>query len=157
MKVKFIISIVSFLFLFTSCSSVKVDYEKHIDFSRYKTFAYIKDGIGSEKLPVKYKKIIVYEIDRFIKEENLQPDVNHPDLLVLIEPDFHKRYDVYAPGIYHSRKSYEGSIIIKFIDAKTNRPIWTGKFYLNFSNSGQLRRYIRKKLSKLADKYPPYY
>ena len=52
--------------LLVSCSSVKVNYDKNADFSKYKTFAYVKDGILRSKLPRKFKRIIVYGIDDFL-------------------------------------------------------------------------------------------
>jgi Domain of unknown function (DUF4136) len=69
------------LFIFTSCSSVRVnqDYDKNADFSQYKTYAYQKSGIDKVEISDLDKKRILRSIDEvmgakgFTKSEN--PDV----------------------------------------------------------------------------------
>ncbi len=158
MKHSFFLLVLSFVI--TSCSSVKVRFDQNVDFQQYNTFAYVKDGISRSKLPTSYKKALVYEVDRFLKNENLHPDKNRPDLLVIITPDFHKRIDIYDRVHFHGRhvykeKSLEGRIKIKLLDARANKKVWEGAFYIRAENSAQFKRLLRKKLKRLAEKYPP--
>ena len=141
-----------------ACSPVKVTYDKSAPFRQYRRFAYVKSRHETH-LPVKYQRIIVYEIDRFIKALPLEPDRSRPDILVKIDMDFHRRVDVYHEpfiGIHHSmrKKSYEGTVRIIFTDARTGKKVWEAVFGLNFSRESELRRMLKKYLLKALEKYP---
>ena len=157
-KILFLAYVLIFI-SFTNCSSVKVTYDKEAPFSQYKTFAYVKPQ-HKILLPVEYQKIIYHSIDRFIRDIPLRPDAHQPDILVRIEMDFHKRYDMYAPPVYpppamHGRRSYEGNIDIIFIDARSNREVWKARFPLIFSSRKDLMHQLEKRLRRLKESYPP--
>jgi hypothetical protein len=160
MKIKYFLALLVAGMLLVSCSSVKVNYDESVDFSKYKTFAYIKNGISKSKIPRKFKRVIVYEIDEFLKNENLVPDKYRPDLYVKLYIDVHKRYDVYPEPVYYGERiyktrSYEGKIQVELIDAETKKSVWKGTFSVHFRNTAQLESQMRNYLSKLAEKYPP--
>ena len=143
-------------FLFLSCSGVKYTYDKDTDFSKYKTFVYTKKGMSQAKLSPVYKKIIAESIHAYIIREGLSPASAHPDMVIDIIPDFHKRIDVY-PSPYGKRilKSKEGTLTIRFSDADTHRVVWEAKTYLKFKNKKELRQRLQKKLEKIFAHYPP--
>ncbi|NPA43266.1 MAG: DUF4136 domain-containing protein [Chlorobi bacterium] len=146
-----------FAWLLASCSSVKVTYDRSVDFSRYRTFAYIKDPeVKKSGLPEKYLRIIVRASDRFIKSLGLRPDPRSPDLLVKIVPRFHKRVDVYPGPPYAgpARPAYEGTVALVFIDARTGKKVWEGRFPLLFQSRASLEAQLEKRLRELARKYP---
>jgi len=156
---KLLIFIAIMPFFLTGCSSVKVRYDKNTNFNRYKTFAYVKPVKERRGIPPEYQRIIVRSVDRYIRSIPLMPDAKHPDVLVRIEMDFHKRIDVYN-DFHHrgmavrKRKSYEGVVEIVFIDAATKDVIWTGWFPLRFANERELKYQLERQLRKLRRKYP---
>jgi hypothetical protein len=84
------------LFLFSACSSVRVDtdYDKNVTFKEYKTFAFYKDGIDKVEISDIDKKRILRAIEQqmiakgFTKSEN-------PDLMVNIFAKANEKVDVY--------------------------------------------------------------
>ncbi len=148
--------VILFFFIITlnSCQSVYVTADKDFHINSYKTFAYVKDGLSESKLSKEYKKIIVYETDRFLKTAGLKNSIKNPDLLIVIKPYFHKRIDVYVRPYGTSKiPSKEGHVTVQFIEAKTNKKVWEGKIPLRFKNKAELKRYIRKKYDKILEKY----
>ena len=76
------------LFIVASCSSVSVnsDYDKNVDFSAYKTYAYHKAGIDKveisdldkRRIVVYSKEIQYYNIDSFEKQIENEDDLIFP-------------------------------------------------------------------------------
>jgi hypothetical protein len=151
------IILVSFLFItLYSCSSVKINYDKNIDFSTYHTFAFFKKGLDNLKLPAQKKRLVVKVISQTLEQKGFRKSTS-PDFVVNIFTDLYKRIDVY-PGYYapwHRRvyKSIEGKMYIDIVDVKTKRVVWTGETFINLQ--GNDNRKIKKAIEKLLEKFPP--
>ncbi len=146
------------VFLLISCSSPRVVYDKNTDFSKYKTFAYYKKDMIAAELNKDYKSVIAFETDHILKSAGLVPSAD-PDLIVRIIPSFHERIDIYFdywrfPPVPEKKKSLEGNLKIKLIDARTKKSVWETEFFLMFKNKNQLQRLLQKKLEKAFMKYP---
>ncbi len=139
----------------SSCSSTKIDYDKNTDFSQYKTFAFFKKGIVNLNVPASKKKFILKAISQALLNKGFTKS-SHPDFIVNVFTDLHKRIDVY-PGYFpyrrHISKSIEGDFYMDIVDIKTKKVVWTGKTYLDLS--GNDYKAFRRAIAKLLAKFPP--
>ena len=142
----------------TSCSSTKITYDKNIDFSQYKTFAFYKKGIDALPMPGAKKKIILKAIAKALQEKGFTKSAQ-PDLIVNVFTDIHKRIDVY-PGYYtpfyrrmYVEKSKEGTVYIDIVDMKRKKVVWSGSRYVNYKSNDA--KAITRAIYKLLEKFPP--
>lgn len=166
------LSLLLFVAVLTSCSSVRVssDYDKSVDYSQYKTYAFYKDGIDKVEIHDLDKRRILKAIERELQAKGMTASEN-PDLLVNIFTDATERVDVnqwgygygwgYSPwgwgGNYASvSKTTEGTLYIDLIDGKKKELIWQGV------GEGVLTKNIERKeerinefVNKILAKYPP--
>jgi hypothetical protein len=165
--------LVLLFFTLASCSSVTVnaDYDKTVDFTKYKTFAYMKEGINKLEISDLDKRRILRAVDEqmlakgFVKSET-------PDFLVNIFTKSHEEVNVYSSwgygwgygyspyygfgGYPYVSTSIEGTLYIDFIDAKKNELFWQG------IGSGYLTQDIDRKEQRINEfatqilaQYPP--
>ncbi len=147
------------VFVLASCSTPKVTYDRHTDFSRYHNFAYIKKDLLDAPLYPQIKKIIATEVHRTLLQKNLTPS-KKPDLLVRIIPSVHKRVDVYVRrdmfGLDKTKyESHEGTITVELIDFHSKKTVWRTTFYINFNSNRSLKKVLDKKLSQAFAHFPP--
>jgi len=154
----YFLSFVLISFLVTSCSSTKITYDKTVDFSQYKTFAFFKKGLDNLRIPVQKKRFVVKTISEALLQKGFTKS-SHPDLIVNIFTDLHDRVDVY-PRYYspfYSRsyieKSKEGTLFIDIVDMNKKKVVWSGSRYLNLS--GNDYKALKRAIYKLLDKFPP--
>lgn len=156
--------------LLASCSSVNVssDYDKSVDYSQYKTYAFYKDGIDKVKVHDLDKKRILKAIERELQAKGMTASDN-PDVLVNIFTEASERVDVnqwgygwgWNPWVWGGNtatvsRTTEGTLYIDLIDAKKKELVWQGM------GEGVLTKNIERKeerinefVSKILAKYPP--
>lgn len=164
-----------FLFILGSCSSIRVnsDYDKSVDFSQYKTYAFHKRGIDRVEISGLDKKRILNAIDVELGKKGMTKSEN-PDLLVNIFTKERERIDVdqyYAgwgygwgygwnPYLWGGRtyvSSYvEGTLYIDLIDAKKKELVWEGEGvgYLT-ENRERKESQINEFVAKILAQFPP--
>ena len=163
------------LLLFTACSSVRVatDYDKEVDFSKYKTFAFYKPGIDKAKISDLDKKRILRAIEANLLEKGFTKSEN-PDILVSIFTKERERVDVYNDSFGYGwgwnpwwygnywgntiSKTTEGTLFIDLIDAKTKQLVWQGigtSSLVTYGSVDQKIERINKIVSEILEKYPP--
>lgn len=174
MKTLKILSLLLF-FILSSCSSIKVnsDYDKNIDFTQFKTFAFYKNGIDKVEISDLDKKRILRSIDEAMTAKGFTKNET-PDLLVNIFTKEREQVDVnrfnsgwgygwgygwnpYMWGGNTSVSRYtEGTLYIDLIDAKKKELIWQGE------GEGVLTKDTNKKdekikefVVKILEQYPP--
>ena len=162
------------LMMVSSCSSVRVasDYDKNVDFSTYKTFAFYKTGIDKAEISDLDKRRILRAIESemiakgFTKSEN-------PDILVSIFTKSREKVNVYnngwgpygygwgwSPyywGNYNTvSTSTEGVLYIDLIDSNKKELVWqgVGTGYLT-QNMEKKEERIKEFVSSIFEKYPP--
>ena len=142
----------------TSCSTTKITYDKNVDFSRYKTYAFYKKGLDALRIPPKKKKIVLRAISEVLLDKGFTKS-SHPDFIVNIFTDIHDRIDVY-PGYYspfyrrqYIEKSKEGTVFIDIVDLKTKKVVWSGSQYINYRHNDL--KAIKKAVYKLLENFPP--
>ncbi|WP_300566007.1 DUF4136 domain-containing protein [Flavobacterium sp.] len=171
--IKFLI--VAVLFAMTSCSSVRVnsDYDKTVNFSQYKTYAFHKSGIDKAEISDLDKKRILRAIDVQLASKGFTKSET-PDLLVNIFTKERERVDVnqynagwgygwgygWNPYFWGGRTyvstSTEGTLYIDLIDAKNKELIWQGMGtgYLTQDTNKKDER-INEFVSKIIAEFPP--
>lgn len=159
----------------TSCSSVRVnqDYDKNVDFSQYKTYAYHKAGVDKVEISDLDKKRILRSIDEVMAAKGFTKSET-PDLLINFFTKEREQVDVnqfnmgwgygwgfgWSPWMWGSNTSVnrftEGTLTIDVIDAKKKELIWQGQ------GEGVLTKNVDKKdekikefVSKILEQYPP--
>jgi hypothetical protein len=162
------------LFLLSSCSSVRVnaDYDKKVDFSQYKTYAYVKASIDKVEISDLDKKRILNSIDDALSSKGFSKS-NNPDMLISIFTKESERVDVYNNnswgmgfgwgwnpywGMNYNRvyTTPEGTLFIDIFDGNSKEMIWQGE------GSGYLTKDTHKKderikefVDKILEQYPP--
>jgi hypothetical protein len=138
----FILPIIA-LFLFASCSSVRVasDYDTKVNFNQYTTYAFFKPGIDKAEISDLDKRRILRAIDAEMGAKGMQKSET-PDVMISFFTKAKERVDVYQRhygwghpwgwGWGHPwggttvSKTTEGTLYIDIIDAKTNELVWQG-------------------------------
>ena len=153
----------------SSCCSIRVnsDYDKKVDFSLYKTFAFYKSGIDKVEISDLDKKRILRSIDEVMTTKGFSKSET-PDILVNFFTKEREQVDVnnwgygwgwnpYMWGGNISTYRYvEGTLYIDLIDARKKELIWQGE------GEGVLTKDTNKKDEKIKEfvtqilaQYPP--
>jgi hypothetical protein len=162
------------LFVLASCSSVSVnsDYDKKVDFTQFKTYAFLKSGIDKAEISDLDKKRILRSIDEAMTTKGFSKSET-PDMLISIFTKENQRVDVYnqngfgwgwnwspywGMGIGYSTvsSSPEGTLYIDVLDAKTKELVWQGEGsgYLT-KNTDEKDARIKEFVDKILAQYPP--
>lgn len=177
MKTFKLLSVVCFLFL-VSCDAVRVycDYDKKVDFTQFKTFAFYKQGIDKVEISDLDKRRILHAIEDELLTKGFSKSDN-PDLLVNIFTKSREQVDInqfnagwgYGWGFGWNpwgfggfggqttvATSTEGTLFIDLIDTKKKEMVWQGE------GQGELTRNVDKKdekikafVTKILTQYPP--
>ncbi len=163
------------LFVLSACSSVSVysDFDKGVDFSQYKTYAFHRKGIDRVQISEMDKKRILQAIDLELGKKGMAKSEN-PDLLINIFTKEREQVDVnqynmgwgygwrggWNPYLWGGQNfvstSTEGTLYIDLIDSKRKELIWEGEGvgYLTQNRSGKDAR-INEFVAKILAQYPP--
>lgn len=164
-----------FIVFLWSCSSIKVnsDYDKQVDFSPYKTYAFHKNAIDKVEISDLDKKRILRSIDETMSAKGFSKSDN-PDVLIAFFTKEREQVDVtqynagwgygwgwgWNPYLWGGNTNVsrytEGTLYIDIIDAKKKELIWQGE------GEGVLTKDTEKKdekikefVSKILEQYPP--
>lgn len=173
--------------LLIGCSTIMVseDYDRRAPFTSYKTFDWMPKP---EKMPANARAAIenspllgkrIQDIaESILTAKGLAPSKNNPDILINYYVGFKDRVDItgwgyfYGPrwgyywpylGPYDDYTYTEGTLVLDFVDAKTNELVWRGvadKALYDYFYGGAARhtfsdRELTKILNTLLDQYPP--
>jgi hypothetical protein len=149
MKSRITIIIISLcVFIFSGCSStlkVTTDYDKSVDFSKYKTFAFYKMKVTDNVSSLNQERILNSIKAEMIKKGFTQNE-DAPDMLInttaILQDKQSVSANTYGYGGYYRPYGWgggyggtttvnvyeykDGSIIIDIIDASTQKLIWQG-------------------------------
>lgn len=163
------------LFVLTSCTSVRVasDFDKKVDFSQYKTFAFYKAGIDKVEISDLDKKRILRAIETELLAKGFSLSEN-PDLMVSIFTKSNEQVNVnqynagwgygwgwgYSPymmgGMASVSRHTEGTLFIDLIDAKKKELVWQGEGQgVLTQNSGDKEKRINEFVAQILQQYPP--
>ena len=164
------------LVITASCSSVSVnsDYDKNVDFSSYKTYAFYKTGIDKVEISDLDKRRILRAIEEQMAAKGFTKSEN-PDLLVNIFTKSREQVSVnqfnagwgYGWGFGWNpymmgggqttvSTSTEGTLYIDLIDAKKKEMIWQGEGIGNLTkNVDKKDEKVNEFVTKILAQYPP--
>lgn len=164
------------IFVLASCSSVNVynDYDKQVDFSQFKTFAFYKTGVDKVEVSDLDKKRILKSIEAEMLAKGFTKSEN-PDLLVNFFTKSREQVDVNAfnnswgygygygwnPYIWGGnrttvRTTTQGTLFIDLIDAKKKEMIWQGEGAGEiFKNQNNKEERIQEFVTQILKQYPP--
>ncbi|MEL4306551.1 DUF4136 domain-containing protein [Joostella sp. CR20] len=160
--------------LMSACASINVssDYDRQVDFSQYKTFAFYKPGIDKAGISDLDKKRILKAIQYELQNRGYRLSEN-PDVLVSIFTKEVDRVNVYNNvgwgwgwygnpywgGGYNSvTTETEGSLYIDLIDAGKKELVWQGKGTGNLVTNGNLAKKeerISEFVKEILAQFPP--
>jgi hypothetical protein len=149
------------------------DYDKNVDFSQYKTYAFHKKGIDRVEISELDKKRILHAIDNELSKKGMTKSET-PDLLINILTKERERVDVsqyhagwgygwgwgWNPYLWGGRTyvstSTEGTLYIDLIDAKKKELVWEGEGvgYLT-QNRNEKEKQINEFVAKILAQFPP--
>lgn len=172
------IKLLPLLLLFTlgSCSSIRVnsDFDKNVDFSQYKTYAFHKNGIDKVEISQLDKKRILRAIDAELSNKGMTKSDN-PDVLINIFTKEREKVSVnqfnagwgygwgwgWNPYMWGGQQniatsSTEGTLFIDLIDAKKQELIWQGEGvgYITQNRTDKEKR-INEFVAKILAQFPP--
>jgi hypothetical protein len=174
MKAFKLLAIILFLSL-SSCSSISVynDYDKGVDFSQYKTYAFHKRGIDKVQISELDKKRILNAIDLELSKKGMTKSEN-PDLLINIFTKEREQVDVsqfnmgwgygwgwgWNPYLWGGQSfvttSTEGTLFIDLIDARKKELVWEGEGIGYLTENRSLKeKQINEFVAKILAQYPP--
>lgn len=164
------------LVLMTSCAAINVnnDFDKNVDFSQYKTFAFYKPGVDKVEISDLDKKRILKSIELemrakgFVKSET-------PDLLVNFFTKSREQVDVntfnngwgygwgfgWNPWMWGGNQASvtritSGTLFIDLIDANKKEMIWQGQGDGEiFKNQSKKEERIQEFVTEILKQYPP--
>ena len=164
------------IFLVVSCSSVNVynDYDKKVDFTQFKTFAFYKPGVDKVEISDLDKKRILKSIEAEMLAKGFTKSEN-PDLLVNFFTKSREQVDVNAfnnswgygygygwnPYIWGGnrttvRTTTQGTLFIDLIDAKNKEMVWQGEGAGEiFQNQKNKEERIGEFVKEILKQYPP--
>lgn len=152
----------------SACSSLRTafDYDKQADFSRYKTFAFYKEGMDQLKVNDIDKKRFIQAVVNDLQSKQLTKSTENPDLLVniiitgkdrmSITDDYPYGYGWWYPMPSMTVRQYtESTIYIDLIDREKNQLVWQGKGTDEFNASESDRdTRIQETVTKILAQYP---
>lgn len=162
-------------FLVSSCGSIRVnsDYDKKVDFSNYKSFAFLKSGIDKMQISDLDKKRIMHSIEEVMTTKGFTKSES-PDLLINIFTKEREQVDVnqfnagwgygwgygWNPYLWGGQSSInrytEGTLYIDLIDAKKKELIWQGEGEGTITkDTNKKEALIKEFVTKILEQYPP--
>ncbi len=159
-----------------SCQAVHInsDYDKQVDFSKFKTYAFYKTGIDKVEISDLDKKRIMRSIDEqmtlkgFVKSET-------PDMLINISTKEREQVNVnqfnagfgygwgfgwnpmfWGGGMNNISTFAEGTLLIDLIDSGKKELFWQGEGVGHLTqNTDRKDKNINEFVSRILSQYPP--
>ena len=173
MKTRFYSLSIAFVLTLTSCNGLRVVSETsetaNLDKYNFYTLADIEPGFLPDVNPTQKAQIesaIAAEIEK-LSTANGNSGVTGPDVLISYFVIVNTKQDVDTYTNYYGRRRWryqitdvdirtykEGTLLLDFIDAKTNEVVWHGSTTATItSNSVQLEKKINDAISALFQQY----
>jgi len=165
-KAPFVITVLLLLVSFAFGQHVNFDYDHSADFSKYKTFSWIKEP-ATPKDPL-MKQRIIDAVNAQLLAKGLRRVDSNGDLGVSVnvatqeEQTLNSFYNGFGPwawglGPTTTIETYtEGTIVADLFDAHTKKLVWRGVAHKEVSSKpAKVTEEIDKAIEKLFKHYPP--
>lgn len=149
------------------CSTIKVetDYDREVDFSKYKTYRWIPHVKGTEDNPMMNDPLIAGHIKSAVNAEMAKKGITlieegHPDFLLAYyltarnKVDVTHHYGYYYPStsVYHYK---EGTLILDIVDRADKQLMWRGWATDALQDRSKIKSQIDYSVQQLLKKFPP--
>jgi hypothetical protein len=172
---KYALLFVGLVLLLSGCSTVtvKTDYDRDVDFSRYQTYSWFpvaeRPGRGLDRplnnslLEARVKR----EVARQIEAKGLRFVDGQADIRITYHLGLQNRVDVEkygyrpwgrrGPGrrVTEVHRYKEGTLILDFIDPKRKRLVWRGWAKSALPDPELADEKVRQTVEVILDQYPP--
>lgn len=169
------LSIFFFSFVLVACGSLRTtfDYDKGVDFTKYKTFAFSAE---TDQLPVNelVRKRIINAIKSSLQSKGLTESTN-PDMLIDLGVKTEQKQQISSNSVnmggFYGRRwgigtgftttqvnttDYtEGTLVINFVDAAKQELIWMGSGTSTVTEKAIQQDKIEEAVTKILSKFPP--
>ncbi len=161
-----IVALTAIIFM-TGCSSVQVetDYNREVDFSKYKTYRWIPHVKGTEDNPLMNDPLIESHVKNAVNAEMAKKgftriEEGHPDCLMAWYFTARNRVDVtHYYGYWYPQtnvyKYKEGTLIVDIVDREDKQLIWRGWATGVLEDRSRISDQINYSVQKLLKKFPP--
>jgi len=161
-----ILALTAIVFI-TGCSTIQVesDYNREVDFSKYKTYRWIPHVKGTEDNPLMNDPLIESHVRNAVNTEMTKKgftkiEEGHPDFLMAYYFTARNRVDVthYYGYWYPQTNVYryqEGTLVIDMVDRAEKQLIWRGWATGVLEDRSRINDQINYSVQKLLKKYPP--
>ncbi len=161
-----IVALTAIIFM-TGCSSIQVetDYNREVDFSKYKTYRWIPHVKGTEDNPLMNDPLIESHVKNAVNAEMTKKgftriEEGHPDFLMAWYFTARNRVDVtHYYGYWYPQtnvyKYKEGTLIVDIVDREDKQLIWRGWATGVLEDRSRISDQINYSVQKLLKKFPP--
>jgi hypothetical protein len=133
--------VITFILLLGACSSVRVVFDKEVNFDNYTSFICVEceddySEANTEHDNADYRALIRGEITKALKAKGLQYNTENPDLLVDFKVVIEEHtavlgnpqtmYDYWETYKYPTGKFRKQILLVNLIDASSQKAIWQG-------------------------------
>jgi hypothetical protein len=171
----------TFLSLLSSAQSVKADYDTKVDFTKFKTYAWLAPGdsvLNRYRHDKLYAGAINLAANQSLAAIGLKQDTENPDAIFMYytgveeitkysqSPTLSVGVGVAGPGYYVAGSApvaggkitattqEDGSMKFVMYDTKTQKMVWSGMAEKTFKMSDDLEKMVMDYTAKIFKKYP---
>lgn len=175
---KLLVLLVALLFAVPLCAKTVVDFDPSLDYSKYKTYAFlggienlVSMLVNPDLIDIRLHHSVSRELEKHgLREVNPQ---QNPDLVVRYWANASTQVDVAVTGNWGPYGAYvggywgflyndvsassqrEGALVIDLIDPKTKNLSWRLYLVRRFSDPDKVWKKVDEELAKAFDSYPP--
>ncbi|MFQ5751206.1 MAG: DUF4136 domain-containing protein [bacterium] len=161
------------LLFITSCSSitVKSDYDREVNFNRYKTFKWMPESAKDRRNTVAKNSLLDKRIRRAVERElsakgyEIQ-ETGKADALLAYHTAIRQKVDVTSMGYgywrrwprgrtVHVHRYKEGTLILDIVDPQLKQLVWRGWAIGVIGHIEESEKKINESVVKILEKYPP--
>ena len=172
-RIMYFIITMSFAFLIFNCNTIAVlvDYDKKNDFSKYKSYKYIKQK--DKKITSKFqndlnRKRFAEAIENELSQKGFNRTADQsPDFKVVYHLRLEKKLDISSYGYRYlpaygvtetyvqTRVYQQGSVIIDIIEADKNQLVWRGIAEGVLDENSDADAIIKDVVKQILESFPP--
>jgi hypothetical protein len=145
----------------SEAQTVRVQWDRKIDFSRYQSFAWIE---GTVAVDAEVNRILVESIENELSVRGIFPDEDEPGLHVVYHASAREEFQVEggyrrdweAAGALTVNSHLAGTLVVDLVDASENRVVWRAIATATVSgNAKKARGRIPSVVQKMFADFPP--
>ena len=168
--IRLLLGLMAVSFVSLAFAKVTVDFDKNVDFSKYKTYAWQKGTPARDPL---MQQRIVDAIEDQLAAEGVTKTSGTPDLYVVTHASTKKEQRVHVDDFGYAGHRWNGwgawgpttvnvydvstgTLLVDFLDGESKKLVWRSVVTRTLSDNPQkMAKYIKKAVKKMFKKFPP--